>query len=39
MQIARQVFGHERGIELELPVRSLDPDRVPSDLDRSRQDL
>ncbi len=38
MQIARRVFGHERGVELELPVRSLDPDRVSLDLDGSRHD-
>jgi plasmid stability protein len=38
MRIARQVFGHERGIDPRLPARSLDPDRVPPDLNGSRQD-
>ena len=32
MRIAGQVFGHERGIDLELPDRSRDPDRAPLDL-------
>ena len=32
MRIAAGVFGPDRGIELELPARSLDPDRPPFDL-------
>ena len=32
MRIAKGVFGHDRGIELELPVRSRDADRTPLDL-------
>lgn len=32
MRIAAQVFGPARGIELELPARSLDRDRAPPDL-------
>ena len=32
MRIAAGVFGPDRGIELELPARSLDSDRPPPDL-------
>lgn len=32
MRIAEGVFGRDRGIELELPLRSLDPDRPALDL-------
>ena len=32
MRIATGVFGPDRGIELELPARSLDLDRLPFDL-------
>ena len=31
MRIAAGVFGPDRGIELELPARSLDADRSPPD--------
>ncbi|MGI3776417.1 MAG: FitA-like ribbon-helix-helix domain-containing protein [Janthinobacterium lividum] len=31
MRIAAGVFGPDRGIELELPARSLDADRLPPD--------
>ena len=38
MQIAGQVFGRDRGIELELPARSLDRDRPPVEFDQSARE-
>lgn len=38
MRIAAGVFGPDRGIELELPVRSLDLDRPPLDLGEQRHE-
>lgn len=32
MRIAEHVFGRDRGVELDLPARSLDLDRPPLDL-------
>ena len=38
MRIAQDVFGRDRGIELDLPVRSLDLDRPQLDLGGSRHE-
>ena len=38
MQIAGQVFGRDRGIELELSARSLDRDRPPVEFDQSARE-